>query len=298
MIERAALAMVLLLGSAGCEAQPPPDEAFSIAGHRYSQATLTQYGLPKALNEISGLALDGKGRLFAHNDERSRIYRIDMSAGRIVQRLQLEGEPRDDFEGIAATADHLYLVSSTGTLYETGDRAALESAIASETLDAELPYVRYPAALPCEVEGLARAAADDRLIVACKNLHAAPDDVAIELHVWSITEKAYLPDEKLRISWQALDDLPGRPKRLQPSGIELTAGGNYLLLAGRQRLLLEFSPTGEFIDAARMPGSGRHPQAEGIAMTAAGLLLIADEAAKGSGQKNNGGRLSVYQPES
>ena len=297
MIERLLLVMPLVLATAACGETRPAAEQFAIAGYRYSEDSLTQYLLPKALKEISGLALDTEGRLYAHDDERPRIYQIDYAAGEIIGRLELEGAPRDDFEGIAATPAHLYLTTSTGTLYESDSYVDRMSDAGSKAAGAALGYTRYAATLPCEVEGLAHLPAANRLVLACKNLRNPDPDVAIELYFWSIAGKVYEPRETMRIPWVALGALPGKPKRLQPTGIELTADGNYLLLAGKQRLLLEISPSGELIRAARLPGSSRHPQTEGIAFTAAGGLLLADEAGSGGGKDQHGGRLSVYQPE-
>ena len=65
-------------------------------------------------------------RLLAHDDERGRVVEIDFPAGSIVKDFELGG-PRgrvaDDFEGIAAAEGRLYLVTSSGRLYEFAEGA-------------------------------------------------------------------------------------------------------------------------------------------------------------------------------
>jgi uncharacterized protein YjiK len=82
--------------------------------------------------------------------------------------------------------------------------------------------------------------------------------------------------------------------KIQPTGITTTESGNLLILAGRQHLLLELTASGQPV-ASAMLNKSNHRQAEGIALTDNGLLLIADEGG-GKGNKKSRGRLSVYHP--
>ena len=73
---------------------PSPVTALQSAS---AQATLSRYDLskpaadrwelPKALQEISGLAVDSAGRIFAHDDEQAIIYQIDPATHRVVKRF-------------------------------------------------------------------------------------------------------------------------------------------------------------------------------------------------------------------
>ena len=285
MIERTFLLSAILLTTCACGSSEGSAESFSIGGRQYSDAELTQFLLPRQLREISGLAFDPQQRLYAHDDERAIVYQIDHVSGRIIDQFELEGGVRDDFEGIAATGTHIYLVNSKGTLYEAAPGSG----------GAEVSYTRYKARLPCEVEGLVHDPAGERLIVACKNLHDAPAEIALQLHVWSIEKKSYLEEASISVAQMALESLGIGPGRIQATGVELTPSGNFLILAGRAHLLLEISPAGRPLSSTYLPLAG-HPQAEGIALSVSGELLIADEAGSRGGQQKNGGRLSVYQP--
>jgi uncharacterized protein YjiK len=66
-------------------------------------------------------------------------------------------------------------------------------------------------------------------------------------------------------------------KKLRPSDITVDPfSGNYVLVAGQQQALVALTPTGTVV--FWRPLEGRHPQAEGIAITRDGILIISDEA--------------------
>src|SRR5690606_10827394 len=119
-----------------------------LARYPLSAATSNQWRLPDKLNEISGLALTGDGRLLAITDESAIVYELDYAKGKLVKAFAL-GEPteRGDFEGIAWFDGQVWLVTSKGRIYqspegEDGERVAFE---AFET----------GLGKSCEIEGLA-----------------------------------------------------------------------------------------------------------------------------------------------
>ena len=80
-----------------------------------------RFKLPKQWREISGLTMLGENRLLAHDDERGVVFEIDYRDGSIVKAFALSDQldpVADDFEGIAAAEGRVYLVSSSGRLYE------------------------------------------------------------------------------------------------------------------------------------------------------------------------------------
>ena len=288
------LVVALLNPLAGCA--EPSDDGLALGSHAYHTSHSTQFKLPDVLREISGLTLDARERLYAHNDERGIIYRIDYRQGRVVSRFALGDGIRDDFEGIAVADERIFLVTSNGTLYESviGD--------ADETLD----YQRYPAQLDCEVEGLTYSAVEQRLLVACKNLFDQPGNepegaTALRIHKWNLEQRRYEANAVLSVSARTLAALPhpvsqSKIKKLQLTGIAVAGNGNLLLLAGRQHLLLELTPEGVPVRLFPLQKS-RHHQTEGIAITSTGLLLLADEG-DGKGSKKTSGRLTAYEPDS
>ncbi|WP_238314696.1 hypothetical protein, partial [Methylobacterium crusticola] len=71
-------------------------------------------------------------RLLAHNDEKGIIYELDYQKGAIVKAFQLADRVAPvaaDFEGIATVDDRVYLVTSSGRLYECSEGAAGESVL-------------------------------------------------------------------------------------------------------------------------------------------------------------------------
>ena len=79
--------------------------------------------------------------------------------------------------------------------------------------------------------------------------------------------------------------------RFNPSGIAVAAAdGRLLIVASRQRALVEVSATGELIAAKELPLTNRHRQAEGIEVTDDARLLVSDEGG------NHKARLAVYWP--
>jgi uncharacterized protein YjiK len=221
--------------------------------------------MPGGLDEISGLALNAEGRLFAHDDERAVIYEVDVETGSVSAGFRVgETAVRNDFEGIAVVGDRFFLASSTGMLYEfreTPPRSATEY----RRTDTELGS-------RCEVEGLAHHEADASLLVACKE---TPDERHVVIHRLPLDpsrgtlEPIRVQKERLRAA--------GGTRDFSPSAIAVDPEtGHLVLLAARQEQILEITEGGEIISLFRLSKS-RHPRPEGLAFTPGRLLLIADE---------------------
>jgi len=269
-----------------------PAEPFDIAGHRYDSAHVTYLALARHLREISGLEIAGPGKVYAHNDEHGVIYVIDYETPHvdaITLTCAAGDDVRDDFEGIAAVGERVFLVTSQGLVYESRVDGTPDS----------VPVIRHAGGLDCEVEGLAAAPDGRSLLVACKNLPKGGSGIVI--HAWNLERQAYEASPVLSIPEETVTDFltsrfPDRPppKRIQPTGIALTGKGNLLLVAARQHLLLEFTQEGTPLAAAALdPAVFR--QAEGVTVDAVGRLLVASEG-DGKGDKKTPGMLSVYEP--
>ncbi len=232
-----------------------------------------QLKLPRRLREISGLAMLAGNRLLAHDDERGTVVEIDYRDGSIVTDFELGG-PRgrvaDDFEGIAAAEGRLYLVTSTGRLYEFGEGAD----------GATVPYNRYETGVGRfhEIEGLAYDPARRVLLLVSKNPRNPRQGDQIAIYRWSLDSRRLDDDGSILIDAAAF----ARPvdlKKFQPSGIERhPASGNYYVVAARQRAVAEITPQGTVLSVSRLK-AGRHRQAEGISFASDHTLVIADEGA-------------------
>lgn len=250
---------------------------------RYSleAGSLSQWRLPNRLKEISGLAVTADGRLFAVADEAAIIYELDLERGRIHKSFAY-GDPvlRGDFEGIAIDGSVVYLVTSDGVIVSGGEGANGE----------QLEYMSYEtgAGAECEIEGLATDRQNGRLLLACKTLRPSRsiDDLAI--FAWSIADRELDPGATITLPVRPiLREL--RTNRLNPSGLVVDEqSGHLLLVAARQRALVELSPDGQLVAVVELPLAARHRQPEGLALLSDGRLLIADEGG------NHKGRLGIY----
>lgn len=268
--------LLLLLGTlSGCGGS---DADFSIGGHRYPANGLTQWALPDELREVSGLALDGAGRLFAHGDEVALIVELDYRQGRAVKRFALGDPPRPgDYEGIAWAGSTLFLVTSDGDLLEAGE--------ADDGGHVDYRLHRTGLGKRCEIEGLDVDADRGLLLMPCKTARKKRLRGTLTVLAWSLQDRAPAPEHDFQVRWPKLG---GERLALHPSALTRAANGNLLLAAARQRALLELTPGGELVTLLTLPQDRGHVQMEGIAVTADGDLIIADE---GQGAR---GRLSIY----
>jgi hypothetical protein len=147
----AALAVSTLAISAGAahsvqSAEPRAPAALTRFDFRSPPAD--RWELPKGLREISGLAVDSAGRVFAHGDEEAVVYQLDPADHRVVKRFSF-GRPaaRGDFEAIALVNGRIMLSTSDGVLYSGREGADGES----------VPFTVQPtgAGRFCEIEGVA-----------------------------------------------------------------------------------------------------------------------------------------------
>lgn len=253
-----------------------------LAGYTLDAGSMQQWRLPGRLNEISGLALTADDRLFAIADEEAAIYEIDADKGKLKKAFAF-GDPvlRDDFEGIAIIGEVFYLITSDGVVISGREGADGE----------QLPYQTQATGIGrhCEIEGLA-ADIDGHLLIACKEWRRGGKSRNPVIFRWSVTEQRLL--DEFTIELQLSEILPRvDANRLNPSGIMVDpASGNMLLVAARQRVLLELDSSGRLLGALRLPLASRHRQPEGIERLSDGRLLIADEGG------NHKARLAVYLP--
>ncbi len=239
-----------------------------------------RWDLPKALREISGLAVDSAGRIFAHDDEQAIIYQLDPATHRVVKRFSF-GLPavRGDFEAIAVVGRQVILTTSNGVLYAGREGRDGES----------VPYVTQSTGIgrACEVEGMSYEAPGHALLFACKE----PRTPALVGHLavlrWSLDRKALDPRPWIFVRLSAITgELKGQG--FHPSELLRVPGnGHYLVLSGREHAIAEITSAGNVVAVARLRRAD-HRQAEGLAFAPDGSLLISDE---GAGRR---GAVTVY----
>ena len=136
----------------------------SLESYDMKVETATHWKLPGRLKEISGLAMTLDNQLLAHNDEKGVIHEIDYRNGTILKAFQLsdtKNPVNGDFEGIAVVNDQVYLVTSSGRIYEGSRGADGESVL----------YNIYSTGVgrDYEIEGLAHDASQRALLLMCKD---------------------------------------------------------------------------------------------------------------------------------
>jgi hypothetical protein len=276
------LGAVLVTCSASREQRPGEIDAYG-----FEAGDGTAHRLPEGLREVSGLAVSGDGRVFAHADEQGVVYQIDPARGTVVKSFSLgatgAGTPRDDFEGIAIVGARFFLITSTGRLYETreGDDGA---AVPFTVRDTRLGAL-------CEIEGLAYEPADGSLLIPCKRPLDRALAGGVTLLRWSVARGAVATPARLTIP--LADAVRGTGlKAFHPSSVERAPrSGHYVIVAGPEHALLEVTPAGAVV-ASRVLGAKAHRQPEGITFLGDSAALIADEA--GSKGSSKHGSLTVY----
>lgn len=246
-----------------------------------TQESMLQWKLPGRLSEISGLALSPDGRLFAVADEIAAVYELDYQKGKIIKGFAF-GKPvvRGDFEGITYFDGKIWLTTSAGEIFSGPEGADGE----------QMPYQRYTTGLgdSCEIEGMTAQAGTSSLILICKELRKGSTLDGLAMFRWSVREKRI--DQKATIRLPEASILRQlKVNRFNPSGITISPhGDSFIIVASRQRALVELGPGGELLMARPLPLTGMHRQPEGIEITGDARLLIADE---GGSHK---ARLAVY----
>lgn len=252
-----------------------------LSQYSLEESSFEQYRLPGRLNEISALALTNDGRLFAVADEEAVVYELGLEQGKLLKAFAL-GDPivRGDFEGLAWADGRFWLLTSGGDLYsarEGGDGEQVGFDKVETGLGAR-----------CELEGLAADPRRGNLLIACKEPRGSNTTGAIMVHAWSIAGAREETALRVDLPVSAILRHLGS-RRINPSGIVVHPGsGHLLLIASRQKALVELAPDGRLVAARRLPLASHHRQPEGIELLGDGRLLIADEGG------NHRARLAVY----
>jgi uncharacterized protein YjiK len=171
----------------------------------------------------------------------------------------------DDFEGIATAGARIFLITSAGRLYETREGAD-GGAVAFTRRDTGL-------GARCELEGLAYDASSRMLLIGCKRPRAAAVAASVTLFRWSI--------DRMSLGTPATVSIPVSAAGFHPAGVERDpVTGHYVLVAARERRLLEVDARGAVVATRALPRR-LHRQPEGLTFLGDSAILIADEGADG-----------------
>ena len=258
------VASVLFIGGCGPAQEKPvsPD------------APVARWLLPPELREISGLALTPDDRLFVHGDEWAVIWEIDYRRGAVLKHFGIgAGRLKGDFESIAVVDERFFLLTSKGSLLEFKEGAD-SSRVEYSEVDTGLRDV-------CEFEGMAYDPSTTSLLFACKDVLTASLKDSLVIFRWKLDGELARGLALPRITVPESDAVGTNGwKKIKPSDITVDRlTGNYVLIAAKDRAMVVLSPEGKVLSSRPLPGE--HDQAEGVAITKDGLLLVSDEGPRG-----------------
>lgn len=235
---------------------------------RQKDKPVARWMMPPELREISGLAMTADGRVLAHGDEIGRVYVLDPKRGVVLKRFTLQGAPHADFEGITVARGSIYLIASNGVLYEFTEGAD----------GASVPYRIHDTHLghECEFEGVAYQADSAWLVLPCKTVGKKSLEDQLVIYRWKIGDTTSSAVSRMTVPLAPIVE-PNGWKTLHPSDVTIDpATGNLVLVASQQKALVEITPAGQLLRSEPLP-TGHH-QAEGVAITRDGILIVSDEA--------------------
>jgi uncharacterized protein YjiK len=230
---------------------------------------LYQIKLNKELKEISGLALDRDGNLIAHDDEKGIVYKLDIKSGEILSKIELEGIPKGDFEGIAFVNDYCYMVKSNGTIFKFKTD---KQKVSYEIIDTGLKSNN-------DVEGLCYFEDKNALLLACKEKSGLDEKHIRTVYLFDLKEKRLDKKNPIKISIKQIKRLTNR-SNFNPSGIEYCKSNNSLYIIDGKNISIAIIDEAGKIKNAFPLEKDLHKQPEGITFKN-NLLIISDEGKKG-----------------
>lgn len=242
--------------------------------------------LPTELEEISGMSRSSQANeLLAVQDEDGIVYRLALEDGQILARIPFH-KP-GDYEGITIVDEDIWVLKSSGTLFCIQDETRLTK-FKSDVISKE-----------DDAEGLTYDAANQRLLIACKEAKAAAPQRNI--YAFDLVSQSFLPEPVISIRqtdiakllegyqeakwYEKLRDFLIADENdfgLGPSGLAIhPVAQTIFVLSSRGRLLLELSPNGELQNLHRLKKEYL-PQAEGLFFLPDGSMFISTEAKGGA----------------
>jgi len=268
------------------EAARPEQDQQSVSWlHRYDlgEDHPVTMKLSRGLSEISGLAMTPDGRLLGHDDEMPVVYEIDHRSGAIVRRFTVgSGSMHEDLEGIAVKGDTVFLVNSSGDLFEFQEAADRERT--GFRLHKTFLSRRY------DVEGLEYDPVDDCLLLVCKGYPGKHHDGFKAVYRFPLSTRTLEEFPRFLIP---LDEVKKKARKgnFNPSGIALhPSAGTFFVISADGELAIEIDRGGHILDQQEISHKA-NPHPEGITFLEDRTMLIANDGQGGMGT------ITVYPPQ-
>ncbi len=232
------------------------------------------YELDMGLNEISGLAVNDEGRLFANNDEIGSVFELDPNNGKIVKWFWL-GPNRiyEDFEAVALNGKDFYLITSNCLLYKFYAQP--------DGKYSQYEKIRTGITGSYEIEGMCYDPKTNSLLLASKKFAGKENNNYRAVLSYNLKSGKLSDKPRFLIN---LNELKKKYniKDFSPSDIEYDkSSGNFLVLSSNDKGILEISSGGRILNYTELKKND-HRQPEGLTILKDNTLLIGDE---GSGKK-------------
>jgi len=244
--------------------------------------------LDAELNEISGLSLSLDGReLLAIQDEDGELYFLDPQSGHLNRQVNFWKE--GDYEGIEQVGTAIYVVKSTGTIYEIQQVGTNEQTVE-----------KYNGFLTSDndIEGLSYWPQRHQLLLACKSSpgKSMNSNRTKAIYAFDLLSHTFVPEPLLLLQRDSVDRYlqhcqqePGYAKicsifdptkedfDLSPAALAVhPLTGDFYLTSAKGNLLLVINARGEIHYIAKLP-KDLHRQPEGLCFDAQGNLYISNE---------------------
>ena len=244
--------------------------------------------LKNELKEISGLSVLDEEHLVAIQDEKGKIYSIRMADGKITEdkRFAKDG----DFEGIEIVGDKIYVLQSDGDIFEVTDWP---------TKDTDSKKYETALSTKQDTEGLAYDAANNRLLIACKENPGAGLKNSRAIYAFDLAKRELEEKPVMVIDLKALEDaVPDNPLNkairklaaplrdlsgFKPAAIAIHPITNQIfVISSVRKLLLAYNPSGT-LENMWVLSEDDFRQPEGLAFLPNGDLIISNEGGNGKG---------------
>ncbi|MEZ4698992.1 MAG: SdiA-regulated domain-containing protein [Rhodothermales bacterium] len=260
----------------------PPARAFASYDLDHPDAV---YELPGVLREISGLTVLDDTHLGAVQDEKGRLFVINVETGEVVRETRFGKD--GDYEGIELTPDGLFILESNGTLWRIDDW---------QRDDPDAEKIKTDLSSRYDTEGLAFDAVHNRLLIACKEYPGRGLKGRKTIYAYDLTQQKLIEEPAFIITPDAVTHLDRHPLNralrgaltplvdasgFKPSALAINpTNGLMYVVSSVLKSIVVLEPDGSVRAAVAIPESSFN-QPEGIAFMPDGTLYLSNEGGAG-----------------